>query len=682
MEPYLMTSRKGIYLNFTKKLIDGKFFGLTHQGPVWYASGTHAVDTHMPSFQGYILQFEIDSTGEMTNKNEIITGLDNGIHQMCIWRDHLYVLETYMQRITVVDLKDFSKTEIYPFDRAISVWYQQLGFEGSYEKYIHMNAITVQDDRFYIMCPYLENTIVDGLPSQEGNPSHIFMFGPDWKVLDTFDIGRYFCHDLVINGHEIYFADASNTISKLNIVTREVEQVWTVDPVSPDLRKICRGLSMCANGQVWIGTSDVGGEHYYAVDPNKKQHIELDSAPCCIKRIDGTDFNDETSHLKKAFTLSYPSSFNSTTASIYNKLVDVHKNNEKPARKFDYMKEFLNPDFSRLKSDGSMNTTSISIPNLEKTMPLPYYLIESGPFYMYPENSIMDWHTNHTQMNSDQNLLNYRMYTVNTTGNSYFLYNHPISNKIHAIKDIDGTSLVFNLYPTFWHAVICTKGTRLSYGVKFSEEVLDIMGIDDIWNKSEKEFKLVFPLPQNNNIIEITQVLQFMNENEINKLRTQFQNFTMSNATIGDIDNIGDSYRKSKVCFIPKTYEFAELYLKIFNFIYGINNEKFKFNLTEISSRIQYTEYDESYQGHYDWHVDVGLNIHSTRKLSIVIQLSDPLEYEGGELQINAGGPITTCDKTKGTIITFPSFVLHRVTPVTKGTRRSLVLWISGPPFV
>ena len=55
-----MTSRKGIYLNFTKKLIDGKFFGLTHQGSVWYAFGTHADDIHVPTFRGYILQFEID----------------------------------------------------------------------------------------------------------------------------------------------------------------------------------------------------------------------------------------------------------------------------------------------------------------------------------------------------------------------------------------------------------------------------------------------------------------------------------------------------------------------------------------------------------------------------------------------------------------------------------------------
>jgi PKHD-type hydroxylase len=216
--------------------------------------------------------------------------------------------------------------------------------------------------------------------------------------------------------------------------------------------------------------------------------------------------------------------------------------------------------------------------------------------------------------------------------------------------------------------------------VKFSEEVLDIMGIDNIWNKSEKEFKLVFPLPQNNNIIQFSQLLQFMNENEINKLRTQLQNCHLSDSVISD--GTVNPYRKSKVYFIPKTYKFAELYLKIFNFIYRINNEHFKFNLTEISSLIQYTEYDESYQGHYDWHIDLGVEQHSTRKLSIVIQLSDPLEYEGGELQINAGGNISSCNKLKGTIIVFPSYLLHRVTPVTKGTRRSLVLWISGPPFV
>jgi PKHD-type hydroxylase len=429
---------------------------------------------------------------------------------------------------------------------------------------------------------------------------------------------------------------------------------------------------------VWVGTHDLEGKQHYAVDPNKKQHIELDDTPCCIKRLDGTDFNDETSHLKRSMTLTYPSRFNNTTDSIYNKLVNVHKNNEKPACKFDYMRDFLNPDFSKFKN-ATENTTCVPITHLERTMPLPYYLIESGPFYLYPENSIMDWHTNDTQMKEDEFLLDYRMYTVNTTGNSYFMYKHPISNKIHAIKDIDGTCLVFNLGPVFWHAVICTKGSRLSYGVKFAKDALDILGIDNIWKKSKEDFNLVFPLPTNNNVMETLQFNEFMNENEINKLRLQLHNYKLVDGVIGS--NFVNTYRRSKTCFIPKTWEFTEIYLKIFNFTNKLNKDTFNFNLNKIQE-LQYTEYDESYQGHYDWHTDIGLKYTSQRKLSISIQLSDSSEYEGGELQINTGGHIKTCKKTKGTLIVFPSFLLHRVTPVTKGTRRSLVLWVVGPPFV
>lgn len=72
----------------------------------------------------------------------------------------------------------------------------------------------------------------------------------------------------------------------------------------------------------------------------------------------------------------------------------------------------------------------------------------------------------------------------------------------------------------------------------------------------------------------------------------------------------------------------------------------------------------------------------ANRKLSLVCQLSDPSEYEGGEFQINPGGSILVPERTKGTVIIFPSYLVHRVAPVTKGTRRSLVLWVEGPAFV
>lgn len=82
--------------------------------------------------------------------------------------------------------------------------------------------------------------------------------------------------------------------------------------------------------------------------------------------------------------------------------------------------------------------------------------------------------------------------------------------------------------------------------------------------------------------------------------------------------------------------------------------------------------------GHYEWHVDC---IHSIpRKLSMTVTLSHSNEYEGGELQTFQDGPQTIEQKFNRAII-FPSFVSHRVTRVTKGSRKSFVQWFNGPAF-
>jgi hypothetical protein len=85
---------------------------------------------------------------------------------------------------------------------------------------------------------------------------------------------------------------------------------------------------------------------------------------------------------------------------------------------------------------------SIVLSVLSHKLSLPYYLEESEPFYFYPKGHVINWHTNKWNLNEDENLLKYRMYTVSSTGNSYFLYCHPISKKIHALKDIDETTIV------------------------------------------------------------------------------------------------------------------------------------------------------------------------------------------------------------------------------------------------
>jgi PKHD-type hydroxylase len=98
---------------------------------------------------------------------------------------------------------------------------------------------------------------------------------------------------------------------------------------------------------------------------------------------------------------------------------------------------------------------------------------------------------------------------------------------------------------------------------------------------------------------------------------------------------------------------------------------------------LQYTVYDSADEQHYDWHQDIGPD-HNHRKISFVLLLSDPAAYEGGNFEIGqaGGGPRSHTVgplKTKGSALAFPSFLSHRVSPVTKGVRRSLVGWIAGP---
>lgn len=120
---------------------------------------------------------------------------------------------------------------------------------------------------------------------------------------------------------------------------------------------------------------------------------------------------------------------------------------------------------------------------------------------------------------------------------------------------------------------------------------------------------------------------------------------------------------------------------KITKTVQTLNAKNYNFDLTGIFEPLQYLQYDSSILGHYDSHVDSGaLNI-PPRKLSIVIQMSDPSEYEGGELQLFTHSEPYSIPKKKGRLIVFPSYVLHKVTPVTSGLRKSIVGWIAGPAF-
>jgi len=91
---------------------------------------------------------------------------------------------------------------------------------------------------------------------------------------------------------------------------------------------------------------------------------------------------------------------------------------------------------------------------------------------------------------------------------------------------------------------------------------------------------------------------------------------------------------------------------------------------------MQYTVYD-SKGSHYDWHRDVGSgdNIAKARINVAVLQLSNPNEYKGGVLQIKYEDQVIDVMKTKGMVTTFPIQLEHKVTPVTSGVRKTLIMW-------
>ena len=141
-----------------------------------------------------------------------------------------------------------------------------------------------------------------------------------------------------------------------------------------------------------------------------------------------------------------------------------------------------------------------------------------------------------------------------------------------------------------------------------------------------------------------------------------------------------DKFRKSNIKWLPFDSKWEWVIDKIMSQVTEANKTIWNFDLKSIIDNIQYTEY-EGNGGHYDWHLDIGPVSISHRKISITIQLSDPEEYVGGDLQIMTGSEYTTVPRGKGTVVIFPSFLLHRVVPLTSGNRKSLVLWVGGDHY-
>ena len=151
----------------------------------------------------------------------------------------------------------------------------------------------------------------------------------------------------------------------------------------------------------------------------------------------------------------------------------------------------------------------------------------------------------------------------------------------------------------------------------------------------------------------------------------------------GEIGYIDKEVRRSKIRWLSGAMpDFKDLYLDLVDMFHQSNKLAFGAELWHLHE-LQFTCYNSEDQGCYDWHNDVlwQSTNPSHRKLSMVIQLSDPNNYEGGDFEMQPlflKSPDLAVLKKQGTTIIFPSFINHRVTPVTKGTHYSLVSCMEG----
>jgi PKHD-type hydroxylase len=186
-----------------------------------------------------------------------------------------------------------------------------------------------------------------------------------------------------------------------------------------------------------------------------------------------------------------------------------------------------------------------------------------------------------------------------------------------------------------------------------------------------------------------TFVDDFFSEEEIDGMCNLFSNLNLEQAGVGNKKDTDTSVRTSKVAFIEKNILTADVFDKMNYVIETINDQYYNFDLNGYE-RFQYTEYLSEDSGEYKFHMDTDFSdrrndpLTLTRKLSVVMCLNRPgVDFEGGQFYMTIGSEkhALEVEMKRGRIIMFPSFMIHRVAPVTKGVRKSLVTWVTGPKF-
>jgi tetratricopeptide (TPR) repeat protein/predicted 2-oxoglutarate/Fe(II)-dependent dioxygenase YbiX len=190
--------------------------------------------------------------------------------------------------------------------------------------------------------------------------------------------------------------------------------------------------------------------------------------------------------------------------------------------------------------------------------------------------------------------------------------------------------------------------------------------------------RMTYAMPEcfNPNITRVATLERVISVEEVARIASIASEFELISGGVEGPLLHNENVRRSSVRWLKRTPQTYWIYARLMENILALNERYWHFDLNVLSDDIQYGEYAES--GHYTWHMDLGGGNLSTRKLSFSVQLSHPDEYDGGELELKDSANTIVAPRDQGTLIVFPSFLMHRVAPVSRGLRRSLVGWASG----
>ena len=173
-------------------------------------------------------------------------------------------------------------------------------------------------------------------------------------------------------------------------------------------------------------------------------------------------------------------------------------------------------------------------------------------------------------------------------------------------------------------------------------------------------------------------VRKMLHEEELEQIQEQMEKLPLSTAqTLAGTDR---DYRDSVIKWVPQ-YDKSNwkwLYYRIWKWANIANDDNWHFNIEGFQDAPQYTMYNGT-GAKYDWHTDLGGNGIDHRKISMSLLIEDCTK--GGALELKTGKESNLVELDAGDAVFFPSWYMHRVTPVEEGNRTSLVSWISGKPF-